>query len=583
MAETASPPPIAMAPREGLATLRTPLGHYLRLLWGQAPPLHDIAEALDSTRPFLSNLGLHLPRQQRGVRGALAERTYFASAAHAAAHLAFPATAHAPGSLKPVQRILVGLLEDARAEALALRELPGLSRLWGPLHQASPDDGGEIRTLLARLARALLEPSYVDPHPWIAKARSLCAAGALHDSARLRQAASVLGHDLGQMRLQFDARTWVITPAYRDDNAHLWLPDDSSEADRPTAEQPEGARLAAQAERHQHRVKSDADKVSALRERMVTGAPAPAPPAAPARPPSLYPEWDRLIGQHRPDWACVHDEPPLQVSPPITAGPPALGPPSAPQRLLRASQARHPVRRRAQRDGDLLDLDAVIERSLARRRGDTAERGVHLQTRRHRHDLAVLLLLDLSRSISAPRPDRPQGLLPLVRDAAWLLGQAIEAQGDRCAIHAFRSEGRHNVRYTAFKTFDEPMGPDVAARLASREGALSTRLGAALRHATAKLRVQRADHRLLIVLTDGEPHDIDIHDPRYLLEDARHAVMEAASRRVAVGGICLDDDMPRDDDAARMGQVFGHRRHVHVSRLSQLPGALRNLYERIAR
>lgn len=571
----------APASRDGLAPLRAPLTHYLRLLWGQAPPLHDIADALDTTRPFLSNLGLHLPRRQRSLRGALAERTYFAAAAHAAAHLAFPATPHSPGELKPIQRILVGLLEDARAEQQALRELPGLMRLWAPMHEARPEDGDEVRTLLARLARTLLDPACHDPHPWIAKARQLCKAGALRDSTSLRDAASVLGHDLGQMRLQFDPRAWVITPVYRDDNAHLWLPD-APEAEPPTAELPQGARQAEHAEHRQRRVQREADTLSALRERPAGDAQTPSPSVQTARPPSRYPEWDRLIGQHRPDWATVHEEDMTDLLHCLPQALPQQDWPPSVQRLLRATQTRHPVRRRAQREGDTLDLDAVIERSLARRLGDMAERGVHLQTRRHRHDLAVLLLLDLSHSISAPTADCPAGLLPMVRDAAWLLSLAIEAQGNRCAIHGFRSEGRHSVHYLPFKDFDEPLGPQVAARLSSCDGALSTRLGAALRHATTLACARRADHRLLIVLTDGEPHDIDIHDPRYLPEDARHAVMEAASRRVAVGGICLGGDTTDLPGHRRMTQVFGHRRHVHVAQLAHLPGALQALYERMA-
>ena len=301
------------------------------------------------------------------------------------------------------------------------------------------------------------------------------------------------------------------------------------------------------------------------------------PPDTQAIPPRRHREWDRLIGAYRPDWATVIDTP-LPASPSGASAPPQPGLHTTLQRLLRASQVHHPVRHRAQRDGDALDLDAVIERSMARRRGDTAERGVHLRVQRQRHDLAVLLLLDLSRSVSQPCPGQPHGPLPLIRQAAELMAQAVEHAGDRCAIHGFRSAGRHEVQYLRFKDFTEPMRPEVRARLASVEGALSTRLGAALRHATELACANRADHRLVIVLTDGEPFDIDIHDPRYLLEDARQAVLEAAARRVAVGGL----DVLCDPAQGLMSQVFGHRRHLSVRQLSDLPRALQSLYGRIA-
>ena len=71
------------------------------------------------------------------------------------------------GSLKPVQVALVSLIEDARVEQLALGDLPGLRRLWLPFHVAAPGGAVTAPALMARLARALLDPIYADDHGWV--------------------------------------------------------------------------------------------------------------------------------------------------------------------------------------------------------------------------------------------------------------------------------------------------------------------------------------------------------------------------------------------------------------------------------
>ena len=125
------------------------------------------------------------------------------------------------GRLKPVQLALIGLIEDARVEALAMRRFPGLRRLWAPYHVARAE-GGSAPALLARLARALFDPTQVDPHGFVAKGVELFAAADIDDPSASRGIGGLLGNDLGQMRVSFNARTHVIEPAYRDDNLGLW-------------------------------------------------------------------------------------------------------------------------------------------------------------------------------------------------------------------------------------------------------------------------------------------------------------------------------------------------------------------------
>ena len=50
----------------------------------------------------------------------------------------------------------------------------------------------------------------------------------------------------------------------------------------------------------------------------------------------------------------------------------------------------------------------------------------------------------------------------------------------------------------------------------------------------------RSHRKLILVLTDGEPSDIDVVDPRDLVEDARRAVLSLRARGIDVFGVTLD-------------------------------------------
>jgi nitric oxide reductase NorD protein len=116
------------------------------------------------------------------------------------------------------------LVEDARVEQLAIGRFPGLRRFWLPFHLAEASGVVTAPALMARLSRALLDPSYFDPHGWVNKGRDLFFAERVRwtDPAISRSIGGLLGNDLGQMRVQFNPRTYVVEPAYRDDHQGLW-------------------------------------------------------------------------------------------------------------------------------------------------------------------------------------------------------------------------------------------------------------------------------------------------------------------------------------------------------------------------
>ena len=566
--------------------LRRRLALGLRALWNEGTELKPFRVTLQQSRAFLSNVGIHLPDAWRAASGARGADLYRAAVAHAAAHLAFsPRTPMRRGSLRPIQVVLVGLLEDARVELLACREMPGLRRLWLQFHEARAEDGAvTFAGLAVRLARALLDPDCRDDSPWVQKACRLFLdpANDLADTGLPRRLGSLLGNDIGQMRLQFNAKTWVIEPLYRDDNAFLWEPDGEPENQAMATEmmlvQPDPVDSA------------DGEPVEEQRDD------APDPGVRPVGEDAAeqggaaeglevlrlvrYPEWDYLISLSRPQWTTVLEQRPVPGDPAlvddILARNEALL--ERLDRLIRGSLVRKPVRLRKQMEGDRFDLDAVVAAVTDLRQGRTPDPRVHVRIERRERDLAVLVLLDLSESTNDLVKACNASVLSLAREATVLLATAMEKIGDSFAVHGFCSNGRDEVNYLRFKDFGAPFDTLARARLAGMRGSLSTRMGAAVRHAARWLHGRSADRKLILLITDGEPHDIDVHDRQYLMFDTKKAVEEASRQGVLT--YCMSVD-PKAD--AYVSRIFGARNFMVVDHVNRLPEKLPGLYLRLTR
>jgi hypothetical protein len=196
-------------------------------LWGTPPLLRSLmvdGGQAPQRRASIAGPLIRLPEFYRGVQDDAARTLYKAAVAHAQAHLVFGAPRFPIGTLKPLQVALVTLIEDARIEHLAMRRLPGLRRLWSPYHTALAAGITTAPMLLARLARALFDPSHRDDDGFVRKGCALfdAASSRIDDPAISREIGMLLGNDLGQMRVQFNAKTYVVEPVYRDDGLGLW-------------------------------------------------------------------------------------------------------------------------------------------------------------------------------------------------------------------------------------------------------------------------------------------------------------------------------------------------------------------------
>ncbi len=248
------------------------------------------------------------------------------------------------------------------------------------------------------------------------------------------------------------------------------------------------------------------------------------------------------------------------------------------RRLVRGARVGRHERLKRRSDGPELDLDAALDAAISLRAAHLPDDRVFRTMARRKRDLSVTILLDVSESTRDRVAPSGASVLDVERLAVATLAEALAALNDPFALRAFASAGREDVRVFCLKDFGEPYGVTVKARLAHLRPQLSTRLGTALRHAGAEITAMRSHRKLILVLTDGEPSDIDVVDPRDLVEDARRAVISLRSRGIDVFGVTLDPS-----GAGSGAAVFGRSQHMPVRRLEDLPSRLAELYFRLAR
>lgn len=557
----------------GFAELESDLKRVLAALWGTAPPLQPLPPAASEAPRRVNIAGpvLRLPDVFPGVEGEGARHLYRAAALHAGAHLHFGNPRFPVRKFKPVQIALAGLIEDARIEALAMARYPGLRRLWGRYHIATPDDGPTVAALLARLARGLFDPGYEDPDALVGKAQALFAAARLDDPTISLDIGTRLANDIGQRRLRFDARGHVVEPAYRDDGLGLW---DFSDIDPEVSDEVQLLVEAARIERRE----GEAGPPDAAPSRAPAGRARERAAGEAGHVIATYPEWDAQAGIERPDWTSVRAMLPAPAdSRPLQRALEQAGPARARiARLVKAAKIGRAVRLKRQPDGHDLDLDAVIEAAIARRAGEMPDLNVFRSTALTQRDLAVLVLIDMSQSTRAKLASGAS-VLDMEKLAVAMLGEALAALGDAFALLAFASNGRDDVRLCEVKGFAAPYDAAALARLAGLSSGLSTRLGAGLRHGGAEIARVRAFRKLILVLSDGEPSDIDTPAPD-LVQDARRVVLGLRAQGIDTSGITLD---PAGVGAAPA--IFGKANAMPVRRVEDLPLRLSELYFRLAR
>ena len=439
---------------------------YLTSLWNLQPPIRDLPPStspLSLRRISISNGIVQVPEVFPGFHDKQAENIFRAGLAHVGAHLVYSTKKFTLGELKPIQVALVSLLEDARVEYLAMQAYPGLRKLWLPFHTAKSSGPKLVPLLLTRLSRALIDSDYKDRDGWVQKGKDMFfnPENDMTDPTMCRKIGVLLGNDLGQLRAQFNAKTYVVEPAYRDDNMGLWDFGDQ----QGNEEDNEGMFIEAmRAEQQEEQNDSTTDNQNQQEdeeqdEQQYHARESSDTENRESEVAVRYPEYDYLTGSERPSWSCVVEyfadygdaykidrilEKQNHLVKRIT-------------NLIQTAKVSLPERLHYQSVGESLDLDACINAVISRRMGETPDPRIYSTTERKHRDLSVLVLLDISNSTNDIVKTANTSVLELEIQATSLLAYAMSELNDPFAIAAFCSDGKEDVHYYRVKKFRVPI------------------------------------------------------------------------------------------------------------------------------
>ncbi|PHS69529.1 MAG: nitric oxide reductase [Methylophaga sp.] len=237
---------------------------------------------------------------------------------------------------------------------------------------------------------------------------------------------------------------------------------------------------------------------------------------------------------------------------------------------------RHWVSR--QTEGTELDLENYINFLTDRKHGVVnGDTPVYRDLRNETRDLSCMLLADLSLSTDA-HINNSSRVIDVIRDSLYLFSEALSVTGDRFALHGFSSRNRSHVRFSNIKGFDDSYNDDIRGYIDAVRPGYYTRMGAAIRYASQLLEQETSTQKLLLIITDGKPNDLDKYEGRYGIEDTRQAILEAEKK--GLQPFCVTIDEKAED---YLPYLFGKNAYILIKNAAELPAKLPLLYLRLTR
>lgn len=552
--------------RERLGTLFKDVERHLTMmkeaLWGCELPFSSFVTAFDQERipePYIDDELVAVPDVCEGENGISGKDQYRAMLAHMMGHKQWSHKVMAD-NFAPHMQLFISIFEDCRIDRLLMERFPGLKPIFLALHPVpekgacDPENEACLRYRAIRLSRALMDETFDPENELIESYREQ------FNQILAEKGEESVTNDMVKLGTGFYVKSRKATDSlpniffddteihYRDDNRYIWFHyEEYDEADEivPNEYQSE--------------------------EKVVE--------VADSLPPRHYDEWDYLSETYRPDWATVYER--LQP-----AGDPRridrllekhTGLIKQLKKMIEALKPQNKKRIRFQEEGEELDLDVALRSLIDLKSGSIPDPRINYSHITDSRDIAVTVLVDMSQSLNERIEGSSQTLLELSEEALAIMTWVVDQLGDRLAISGFNSDTRHEVRFHHIKGFSEHYEDEVKARIASMQAEFSTRMGAAMRHAAHYLSAQPAEKKLMLILTDGEPADIDVKDPRLLVEDSKMAVKELQQEGIYC--YCINMD-PKADEY--VSDIFGSH-YTIIDNVAQLPEKLPKVFMNITK
>jgi hypothetical protein len=300
----------------------------------------------------------------------------------------------------------------------------------------------------------------------------------------------------------------------------------------------------------------------------------------------FYDEWDRELGDYRTSWCRVIERRNAFGNRSFVDGVKGRfsGVISSVRHQFQLLRPENLRKITGELDGEDYDLQALIDYAIDRRSSGRVSERIYVRKLRRQRDVMVSFLLDMSSSTArtiSRYPNQPyskpgQRIIDIEKEGLVLMSEALEAVGDNYSIQGFTSEGRRNVKFYVIKDFNELYSEEVAKRIGGITYQNNTRLGAAIRHATARLEKQEARTKLLIVLSDGRPYDHDYGDSRYAREDTKIALRQAKINNITP--FCITIDRESEE---QLRDLYGEVGYTIIDNILSLPERLPGIYRRL--
>jgi len=429
----------------------------------------------------------------------------------------------------------------------------------------------DAMTLAARPFQPV--PLWPHPHPPVSAAVSgATGAGSPEQAGRAATKKSRRKHLAQRTDVKEDKNGFLMM--FRAESLFSWS--EFVKVNRPQDEEDDAETAQLAAEDMDNLTIASDGKTSAANIRFDLDLPSGAADDTPLGEGVLLPEWNWKKQVMQPDYCSLQqliaaDAKPCEL-------PQSLK--NTANQLRRQFQALTPTRHwlKGQQDGDELDMDAWVQ--LVSERNSTmptSEHGLYRAQVNQERDLACLLLADLSLSTDAYVSNHTR-IIDVIRDSLLLFSEALTATGDSFALYGFSSLKRSNVRFHYIKGFEEKYSGLVRGRITAIKPGYYTRMGAAIRQASSLLVQQKKRQRLLLILTDGKPNDLDQYEGRYGIEDTRVALLEA--KKLGLRPFCVTIDTEASD---YLPHLFGAGGYVVIRNPEDLPKELPLLYAQMTR
>ncbi len=299
-----------------------------------------------------------------------------------------------------------------------------------------------------------------------------------------------------------------------------------------------------------------------------------------------YDEWDRELNDYRVGWSRVIEKKVKEGDRNFVeiARSRYRGVISSIRYQFQLMKPENLTRINRELDGEDYDLNALVDLVVDRKIHGQQSENIYTKKLRRRRDVAVSILLDQSSSTARTITRNPlqpytypgRRIIEIEKEGLVLMSEALEAVGDVYSINGFTSEGRRNVKFYVVKDFGEKYSEEIERRIGGITFQNNTRLGAAIRHAAAKILKQESRTKLLIILTDGRPYDHDYGDARYAREDVREALLEAKS--AGVTPFCITVDRESENE---LKDLYGDVGYTIIDDVLSLPERMPNIYRRL--